>query len=165
MLETADVWELETEVDLVLLLLLRCVLLLTEEDVWLVVEGVADVWELDTTLDVVEPAELVRELEAEEVWALDETVDFVLEAEDVLEETNELGVDDVDETTEDKLELDLVLVTKLEDDVTTVDLELDDWVPVWLVETDVFELDGELEAWLEVEELTDECTLDDSVLE
>ena len=86
----------------------------------------ADVWELDTALDVVGPTELVRELEAEEVWALDETIDFVLEAEDVLEETDELGVDDADETTEEKPELDLVLVTKLEADVTTLDLDLDD---------------------------------------
>ena len=86
----------------------------------------ADVWELDAAVEVVGPRELVGELEAEEVGALDEARDCVLEAEDVLEETDELGVDDADETTEEKPELDLVLVTKLEADVTTLDLDLDD---------------------------------------
>ena len=134
-------------------------LVVVEESVH-VVEGVADVWELDTTLDVLGPAELVDELAAEEVWALDESVDFVLEAEDVLEEADELGVDNVDETTEDTLELDLMLVTKLDEaDVTTLDLELDDEVPVWLLEAEVLELDCVLEALLEVEELLETIVL------
>ena len=140
--------------------------LLLVVEVVLVVEGVVDVWELDATLDVVGPAELVDELEAEEVWALDESVDFVLEIEDVWEEADELVVDNVDETTEDKLELDLMLVTKLDEaDVTTLDLELDDKVPVWLLEAGVLELDCALEALLEVKELTDEDALDDTTLE
>lgn len=139
---------------------------MTDEEAALVVEGVADVsteleaedvWMLDGALEVDD----IAELETEEVWALDETVDFVLEADDVMEEADELGADDVVETTEEKVEL----VAKLEADVTTLDLELDDWDSVWLVETEVFELDGELEALLEIEELTDEGRLDDSVLE
>ena len=138
-------------------------LLVTDEEAALVVEGVADVsteleaedvWMLDGALEVDD----IAELEAEEVWALDETVDLVLEA-------NELGADDVVGTTEEKVELDLELVTELGADVTTLDWELDDWDSVWLVETEVFELDGELEALLEIEELTDEGRLDDSVLE
>ena len=138
-------------------------LLVTDEDAALVMEGVADVsteleaedvWMLDGALEVDD----IAELEAEEVWALDEAVDLVLEAE-------ELGADDVVGTTEEKVELDLELVTELGADVTTLDWELDDWDSVWLVETEVFELDGELEALLEIEELTDEGTLDDSVLE
>lgn len=70
---------------------------------------------------------------------------MVLETGDVLELVNELGVDDVDDTTDEKLELDFAL---------------DEGVPVWLLVALVFEVDGVLEVALEVEELTDDFVLD-----
>ena len=130
----------------------------------------ADVLELDTTLDVAGAAELLGELEAEEVWTFDDTVDIALEDKDVLALTDELGTEEVEETTDEKPELDFVLETELETDLMTLDWMLDDWVLndwvlIWLLEVEVFELVGMLEALLEVEELTDDCTLDDKVLE
>ena len=71
---------------------------------------------------------------------------MVLETGDVLELMDELGIDDVDDTTDEKLELDFAL---------------DEGVPVWLLVALVFEVDGVLEVALEVEELTDDFVLDD----
>ena len=119
---TAEVWtELETEDAL-------------EVDVTLELEGTAEVWieletedvlELGVTLELEGTTEVMCELE-DEVWELDETVDFTLVTEDVLELTDELGIDDVEETTDEELELGFVLVAKLETDVILLESELDD---------------------------------------
>lgn len=62
-----------------------------------------------------------------------------------MELVNELEIDEVDDTTDEKLELDFAL---------------DEGVLVWLLVALVFEADGVLEVALEVEELTDDFVLD-----
>ena len=92
-------------------------------------EGTAELdCELDTeeVLEVEGTAELDLELEAEEVAEIVDTVGVVLEAEDVLELLDELSVEDFDETTGEDIELDFVLTTELDTEVTVVECELDD---------------------------------------
>ena len=106
-----------------------------------------DVLELEV-LELVELAEVVCELETEELW-----VDCLLEVEDVMELSDELGIDDVEDVTDVKPELDFVLVTELEDRVA-----------VWLLEEEaLLDVEDVLldEDEVGVAELVDEDWLDD----